>query len=825
MVSSDSAPFSHPGMATNAPLIVFVPLEEQSIEGLAAWLTQASKYAVSSHLRFCFSAASPVFEGVQAELAGLQFAHDWSVLPINAISAFPQALAEVAIRYPGSDIILASAAASFPYAWDARLCKSAYAAPMIAVATAMCDISEMFSLVDENLRQSADAALVDQTAYIMGNRSYYDVPRVHSVCTYLRREALDAVLPDMVIDAISPQATVEALSRRLRAKGWSCVLCDFLYVGLSRPSVKSIESGDVIETSAFLQNNPLKMLRRSVGTALKAGMANVSVPGLDERPVLLHISHFWGGGLEKWVRDFAHVDDTRIHLVFSSFRIGETGGQRLVLYSSPADTNPIRVWDIAQPIRSTVSSSLEYRRIIEQIIREFDVESIIVSSLIGHSLDALDQPVKTIVVCHDYYPICQAINPQFDTTCERCTLDDLRRCAKFNPLNSIFLDQTSDEWHEMRTLYVTKLIENQIEMVAPSPSVVKTLKRLVPRLDAIPMHLIPHGISLSAAALPVATRTAAEPLRIVVLGRLSRHKGTELMRDAAVELSKYAEITLVGCGGNGVKLANACKWNFIEKYLPEELPGILRKLAPHAGLLASVIPETFSYTLSELNQLGIPAIATALGSFNDRIVHGESGFLFQPTKQDLIELIQSLHAKPELLEAMATRLSAQRTGRSLEDMVHDYGSLLPAGSRRVARFRVGIGMQTGLTEPYRQLTEAYAQISDAYAQMSAAYAQMSDAYSTTKSAYEQTEAAYLHANAAFTQSQAAYDHKQSELTLLRGLIDDWSAGFTALEAETHVRRIPEAMQLTLEFQEKLKALIQNGPRNDGSPADCADTKE
>lgn len=782
MASSDSAPFPHPGVTNSAPLIALVPLHAQSVEGLAAWLTRTSQQTASRDLRFCLCVATQESARIHNDLAGLPIAHEWIVLPIDALLAYPTALAEVAIRYPGSDIIQICADADLPYAWDARLCKGAYALPTIAVATAMCDVSAMFALIDEDLRPNADAALVDRTAYAMGNRSYYDVPRVHSQCTFLRRAALDSVLPDMTMAEANPQVTLDILIGRLRAKGWSCVLCDYLYVGGTPSPAAPVKSGDEVETSAFLQNHPLGMLRRAVNAALRQGIANVSVPGLDARPVQLHVTHFWGGGLDKWVRDFARADTARINLVFSSFRIGDTGGQRLVLYSSPADPNPIRAWDIAQPIRSTLPHSIEYRRILEQIISEFSVESIIVSSLIGHTLDALDQPIKTLVVCHDYYPICQAINPQFDTTCERCTLDDLRRCAKSNPLNSIFVDQTSEEWHEMRNLYVERLLANRVEMVAPSPSVIATMKRLAPRLESLPMHLIPHGIDLAAAPLPLATRTATEPLRIVVLGRLSVHKGTALLREACADLLPYAEITLVGCGGNGVKLATACNWNHIEKYQPEELSGILRKIAPHAGLLASVIPETFSYTLSELNQLGIPAIATALGSFNDRIVHGESGFLFKPTKAALIEIIQNLHTHPALLAAVATRLSSQQSGRSVEAMVNDYRALIPVETRAVARFAVGIGMQTGLTEPYRQLTAAYAQISQAYAD---------------------TAAAYNH-------TKVAYDHAQSSFSALSTLSDQWADDYDALQVENRWWHIPRALRLMAALREKINA-FKNSP--------------
>ncbi len=50
-------------------------------------------------------------------------------------------------------------------------------------------------------------------------------------------------------------------------------------------------------------------------------------------------------------------------------------------------------------------------------------------------------------------------------------------------------------------------------------------------------------------------------------------------------------------------------------------------IAPHMGLLLSIVPETFSYTLSEMWAAGIPVLATRLGAFGDRIRDGQNGWL------------------------------------------------------------------------------------------------------------------------------------------------------------------------------------------------------
>ena len=719
---------------------------------------------------------------------------------------FSGALRQFAARHPGADIVITTAGAELPFAWDARLRKAAYAASGIAAAVPMCDASPLHALVDVELRAEprADASIIDRAAYCMGQRGYYEIPRLHPVCAYLRRDALDLALSSLPEGAASAQDVLDALSRRWRALGWSCVICDYLYVGFHESLPASREAVDGIEDGAFAAHHPLGALRREVNEAIRRGIEPMSMPGLDHRPVQLHVMHFWGGGLDRWVRDFGHADTDRVNMILATYRIGERGGQRLVLYSDPAAMIPIRTWDIARPIRSVATASVEYRRILEQVVAEFDVEAIIVSSLIGHALDALTQPVRTLVVCHDFFPVCQAINPQFGKTCERCTLEDLRQCAKANPLNRIFVDQQSDEWHAMRTRYVDHLLAGRIEMVVPSPSVAATLKRLDPRLQGVTMHVVPHGIDMDVARIPVPRHEPGRRLRLVVLGRMSLHKGSELLRAACEDLRPFADITLLGCGKNGLELAQQCGWRAIEKYELGDLPELMRSLEPDAGLLASVVPETFSYTLSELNALGVPAIATALGSFRERIVDGETGFLYEPSIEGLAGVVRKLHGQPELLDKVAQGLQSRAASRTTREMVADYHALVPLPARPVARFRVGIGSQTALTEPYRHLTEAYEQLTGAYADLDRAYAGSNAAYDETRNAYELT--------------RSRYERTYHELDALKTLWNRRSKELTALGLKTRWWRIPRAVQLLREWRRDMNDLA----RSSNSQAPAAD---
>jgi len=679
--------------------------------------------------------------------------------------------------HPGRDVVLVTPRVLLPYGWDARLRKAAHASAAIGAAAPLVDNDPAFRLVEPAAIRAANADSLDRIAYCLGDRAYYEVPGLPSACAWLRRDALDEAVLERAAGATSAATLVDAIARGLRAAGRNCVLCDYLHVTGGEPGARAA-SFDAVEGSALAAHHPLGALRRAVADALGRGLPGVLAPGLDPRPVRLHVMHYWGGGLDKWVRDFARADPGSVHLSLATYRIGESGGQRVVLYADPGAQAPVRTWDIARPLRSTAAGSLEYRRVLDQVVAEFCVDTVVVSSLIGHSLDVLDLPLPTTVVLHDFYPVCQAINPQFGKTCERCTREDLAACAKGNPLNVIFQDQSTDDWHAMRGAFVERVLARGIGLVVPSPWMAKTLRQLDPRLAGASIRVVGHGIDLRPPRLPAPLRGSGDRLRLAVLGRQSKQKGSDLLRAAAEGLRAYADVTVVGGGGNGARLAKECGWASIESYREEELPAILGRIAPHAAVLASVVPETFSYTLSELWNLGVPPLATDLGAFRDRIVHGDNGFLFAPDPDSLTALVRVLHDEPGRLTDLAARLAARPPEPSTTDMVAAFGRLEPAGPLAPARFRIGIGAQTGLSEPYRHLSEAYARLTGAYGEL--------------QSAYDHT--------------RGTYERNAAELAAVRTLWEETGAGIQSLRLGVQWWNAPQALRRIEDSREKMRAL-------------------
>lgn len=224
--------------------------------------------------------------------------------------------------------------------------------------------------------------------------------------------------------------------------------------------------------------------------------------------------------------------------------------------------------------------------------------------------------------------------------------------------------------------HVAEILERRrIPLVAPTAQAGEHLRHALPHRGRLLVKVIEHGYAAVRPA-QVERRRGEGPLRLVVLGSMSRHKGIELLQEAWPRLRGKVEIHFLGCGSDAAdRLRGMGAASVVLKYAPEALEALVRDIAPDAGLLASVWPETFCYTLSELWFLGVPPLATRLGSFVERIRDGETGLLFEPHAEGLVTVIERLVKDRSTLDRIAGSLDAVPV-RSIEQMIADYHALL-----------------------------------------------------------------------------------------------------------------------------------------------------
>ncbi|MHB9022146.1 MAG: glycosyltransferase [Halothiobacillus sp.] len=450
---------------------------------------------------------------------------------------------------------------------------------------------------------------------------------------------------------------------------------------------------------AFTRADPLEYLRESIDSARLSLNSVEAEQVLIERaaqkfaihPVprlsgaaRLHITHSWGGGIERWIDDFSLADVSHRNYILCSVTDPNAAGAKLELwFTLEGKKTRFATWTLATPIRATDTSHAEYANILREVIDLLKVQAVLVSSLIGHSLEALATQVPTVVILHDMYPFCPAIYATFEgSACTKCDLTSLQTCHRHNPMYFFWNNTNPEGWVLFRRQYLAHLQAPWIHLVAPTKSARDRWLTLFPGLRDLPSTVIMHGIHSDHSVLSTDSlmREGAK-LRIVIPGRLSAHKGLHLLRGLLPDLTEFAEILLLGSGDFGWAFSDLPGVTVVSHYPHEQLSAEIDKFKPDCALLLSVVPEMYSYTLSEMSVLGIPVVATRLGAFEERIEHGKSGWLVVPHADAIKVQLRELFIQRDLLEGVASYLRENRPTDAYE-MVRRYQDLLPEKPER-----------------------------------------------------------------------------------------------------------------------------------------------
>lgn len=603
----------------------------------------------------------------------------WIHVPVLEPHSSCLPLSYLPLQYNNHDIALILPGVIVPYGWDTRLALVALENEYIASVSPLCDRSSLFALLESDEAKNSDLHFLDQAAYRLGERSYVELPTLLCSCVYLRRSALEKVWSDLISRTILHLGEFcWLLGKAFSFHGFHNVCCDHVYV--IDQNTEHLAIADYVakqeETQLINKNHPLVAVRQAVKTYLTSAENTMSADYINRRPLQLHIAHTWGGGQERWLKDYCENDTTRLNFVLRSVGTWGVFGQRLVLHRSHALDDPLRSWTLFYPIRSTIISHLQYKEILREIIDDFGVEVIIISSLIGHSLDALNTGINTIFIAHDYYPFCHQLNIYFNEICYECSLEKLQRCFIENEQNRHFANMTPLEWLGIRENFIKLLLNQDLYVACPSDSVARHMKALIPQLQEKDFIVIPHGMRFTVSQRVHNSLSHGEKVRVLILGSLVLHKGRKLLEDIYPKLKNNIEFYLVGCGENGQIFSDKSGFYVIPDYSREQLPEIVTKISPHLGLLLSIVPETYSYTLSELWLLGIPVVTTHVGSFTDRITPGVNGFICKPNAQAIVEKLNYILQNPAALDPIKQHLTNFKH-RTAKDMVRDYQVLTP----------------------------------------------------------------------------------------------------------------------------------------------------
>jgi len=521
-------------------------------------------------------------------------------------------------------------------------------------------------------------APVQNTAYELADLVSLLAPgQLHTLTTWPDHFC---ILSADLVTRVSAETSDGTLMQKLLAVGGSLKVADHLFL---HDACNRVYTALKLQPHETVYPPPFSELSCRLQDWFDAGITELPLKPDADKPATLHITHSWGGGVAQWLKSFietaslAEKDQPHYQLRSEDPQSGHGYGQKLNLYAGNELRCPIASWWMMPAIKSVTDTSPEYQQIMSEICRRYGIGRVFVSSLVGHSLDALRSGLPTLQILHDHFPLWPLLSVNPEPYLQTDSALDLQLALHEHAENGEFPDKEAQAWVDIQAAYLQATNKYNVKIAAPGQSVLDLQVRLQPAFKALAAEVIPHGFPAMGNQQTILPRPRKDGrLRLVIPGRMQTGKGQQLLIRALPELTRHVQVYLLGAGKSGEAFFGIPGIDVILEYERKELASMLATIGPDFAALLSVVPETFSFTLSELQQMQIPVIATRVGSFPNRIKHGETGWLVDADPQALIQQVADLCSSAELIETVRVNLPKIRAN-SLEDMLAAYNRLCP----------------------------------------------------------------------------------------------------------------------------------------------------
>ncbi len=229
---------------------------------------------------------------------------------------------------------------------------------------------------------------------------------------------------------------------------------------------------------------------------------------------------------------------------------------------------------------------------------------------------------KLSMLCHDFFAICPSIYLTDDKR-HHCFLpEDIEQCRKCYEKNPDKLNEeydTIDEWREMWKGF----LEQCDEVICFSENTKSYYEKCYPNAK---YSIRPHQVDYIE---PVGEYEKTEGIvTIGIIGNFMYSKGAEIIcRMAEIINDNFINARIVVIGTN--LYSNAYPENIIMhgKYQREELPELIKQYEIDLVFIASIWPETFSYTTEEAIKMGIPVASFDIGAPAERVKKYDKGLI------------------------------------------------------------------------------------------------------------------------------------------------------------------------------------------------------
>ena len=516
-----------------------------------------------------------------------------------------------------NDVLLLNSDAEVANDWLDRIQRAAYSAPRVASVTPFSNNATIcsyprFCQANEMPGGFNTASLDQLFAQNLAGQSV-EIPTGVGFCMYIRRQCLQEIGLFDVANFGKGYGEENDFCIRAEQAGWTNLHALDVFVrhagGISFGDTKSARELQAMETLRrlhpgyesdvhdYVQHDPAGPARLSID------IARITTSG---RPVILTVMHDREGGTLRHAQDLAK----------------QLGGLGTFLRLSPAPGGAkLRLEGPHEGFALQLELPREQARLL-QILRLLQVGHIHYHHLVGHASEICDLPAQLGVshdfTAHDYYSYCPQISLTDHTEryCGERGLDQCRQCVQRNPAPG---GESIESWRERHA----RLLSQARYVITPSADTAGRLQRFVPTAA---VKVVPHAsLDLVPPVHPKPNPrllSGTQPLKIVVLGALSKIKGADVLEEVAllaVSQNIHVEFHLLGFAYRRLRTRPKARLTVHGAYEEHDLPQLLQSLQADAVWFPAVWPETYSYTLSASLDAGLPIIAPSIGAFGERL--------------------------------------------------------------------------------------------------------------------------------------------------------------------------------------------------------------
>lgn len=508
------------------------------------------------------------------------------------------------------DVVLLNSDVEVANDWLVRLQETAYSKENVASVTATANNATICSFPvfceDNKLPFNISVQQVDRSfSKCVPSQTSVEIPTAVGCCMYIRRDALTKL---GVFDAETfgrgygeendwSQRAIKADLVNLHA------LNVFVYhkgaVSFAEESdPRKQESLEIInrrypnyirDVHQFISNDPAHPWR------LKALLKIISEL---EMPRILAISHGLGGGVKTHILEmvrslsglcFLHLEPLSEHIVRLNFLPSVMKGPCLDFQL------PEQYDDLLDVLRACRVNHVHFHHTMNLHNRVWKV--------------AADLECEFDYTLHDYWVL--NANPTLTDSTGEFIGEGNAVNGAYQSSSKLPKGITLEDWREKHR----KLMKDARYLIFPSKDLLHRISRVAPFQDLEQWVVTPHLDHWYITSSKVQWNPQS-PLKVAVIGALSKEKGADVLEGVAKELcSEPIEFHLMGYAYRKLDSSVITHGPYPEEQCIERL----RSINPDVVWFTARWPETYSYTLSVALKGGFPVVAPNIGAFPERL--------------------------------------------------------------------------------------------------------------------------------------------------------------------------------------------------------------